>query len=269
MKTSTKGVSDHLKPYMVKASIECITITKANLDHSCETTDHYFRGIHTNLDHLVDHIMEIIIKNRTTRAYTIRDTTHALVHPNIQYHTTYSTKKLCIICLDGSNKDLFYLIPAHYEHILDKDPSAMAKWSAPNQCFEILFICPFASRHTFVHNRTFVAFDGMHTKCTYPKIFLLATTLDANNTIVILAYAMVPSKNERKWRSFMTIAGGHMQDSVFISDQKKDLLPSVCHVFPIAYQYHSTSHLGDNIQTGFGKKWVNVLDGLVYATTPD
>lgn len=41
----------------------------------------------------------------------------------------------------------------------------------------------------------FVAFDGTHTKCSYPQIFLIATSLDANNTNIILAYAMVPMED--------------------------------------------------------------------------
>lgn len=246
---------------MVKASTENITITKANLIHSNETADHYFRGMHTSLDCLADHIMEIIIKNRATYASMIRDKTQALVHHNIQYHTTYTAKIKCVTRLDGFNKDSFYLIPDHCEHILERDPGATTKWSAPNAKFEMLFICPSTSRHTFEHNMSFIAFDGTHTKCTYPQIFLLATTLDAKNTIVILAYVMVPSGNGIEWRRFRSLLHEAILEivgleSVFISDWEKGLLPTMRHVLPTIVHCHCTWHLGD-IRTEFGKNMSN------------
>lgn len=99
--------------------------------------------------------------------------------------------------------------------------------------------------------------------------------LDANNIVVILAYAMVPSKNGKKWQRLMTLLIQEAileiadSDSIFISDREKGLLPSVCHVFPVVVHCHCTWHLGDNIKTRFGKKWVIILDTLVYAITPD
>lgn len=60
---------------VVKASTEEITITQANLVHTCEIGDHYSRRMHNNSNRLADHIMKIIIKNRYTRASSLRDTT--------------------------------------------------------------------------------------------------------------------------------------------------------------------------------------------------
>lgn len=155
---------------MVKANLEDITITKATLMHVCETADHYIRRMHNNSDRLANHIMEIVIKNRATRASTRRDTAQALVHPDIRYHTAHSSKKRCVTRLDGLDTDSFHLIPAHGHHILERDLGVAVVYSAPDHKFKMLFVCPFASCHAWGHLRPFVGFDGTHTKCSYPQI---------------------------------------------------------------------------------------------------
>lgn len=173
--------------------------------------------------------------------------------------------------LDGSDRDS-YLIPAHCQHILDRDPGALVKYSTPNGRFETLFVCPSTSRQATAHLRPFVAFDGTHTKCSFPHIFLLAMSLDANNSVIILAYVMVPIHNGTYWRTFMTLLREAIPwlaspVNVFISDQEKGFFPSIHHVFSSTVHFHCTWHMGDNIRVGFGKKNVKVFDKLVYATT--
>lgn len=152
---------------MVKANTEDMTIIQANPLHVCEIVDRYTCRMHSNSDRLADHIIEIIIiKNRATHASTLRDTTQALVHPDIHYHTAHATKKRCITWLDGSDKESFFLILVHCHHILKRDLGATTKYPTPNNHFEILFVCPFASCHAWDHLRTFFGFDGTHIKCS-------------------------------------------------------------------------------------------------------
>lgn len=51
---------------MMKANTERITIIQTNLVHTCDFSDHYFWQMHSVSNHLADHIIEIIIKNRAT-----------------------------------------------------------------------------------------------------------------------------------------------------------------------------------------------------------
>lgn len=120
--------------------------------YTCKITNHYFRQMHSNSDQLVDHIMDIIMKNWVTRASTLRDATQTLIHTDIKYHTPHATRKRCVTQLDGSNKDLFYLISTHFCHILEQNTGAIIKYATPNWKFEMLFDCLSCSCHVvFTH----------------------------------------------------------------------------------------------------------------------
>jgi hypothetical protein len=127
------------------SSTDMITMTRANLRHTCEAAAHYKRKMHRNADRLSYQIMEIICANKETRACSLRDVAKEMVHPEIKYHTTYQGRKVCLERLDGKESDSFYLILAHCAHILDRDPGSKACWNALNGKFELLFVCPSAA----------------------------------------------------------------------------------------------------------------------------
>lgn len=85
-----------------------ITITKAHMDHECEAADDWTRQMHTNSDRLASKIIDILIKNRQTRACSLRDTAQVLIHPDIKYHTAYAAKRKALEKLDGREKDSFF-----------------------------------------------------------------------------------------------------------------------------------------------------------------
>lgn len=101
--------------------------------------------MHTNSHNLAQKIIDIIMRNRQTRASSLEDTAQALIHPDIQYHTAYAAKKRALERLDGKEKDSFFLIPGHCQHIMQRDLTATAKYYAPNGRFEMLFVSPRAA----------------------------------------------------------------------------------------------------------------------------
>jgi hypothetical protein len=196
--------------------------------------------MHTNASRLATKITEIIMRNRQTRPSSIRDTVQALVHPDIQYHTAWQAKKIATERMDGSEKESFNLIPAHCRHILERDHATMARYNAPNEKFDSLFVCSEAAKEAYKHCRPLVAFDGTHTRSAYPQILLIATVLDANNTIMMLAYCMVPTENLEEWRKFMRLLREAIPQlenprTVFVSDREKGLIDGVDEYFPLAY----------------------------------
>ena len=87
---------------------------------------------------------------------------------------------------------------------------------------------------------------------------LIACTLDGNNEILPLAWAVVPIEDVANWTWFLK----HMKDAfyeidkredmVMISDRDKGLQAAVSAIFPKAYHSHCCQHLADNIQKSFG-----------------
>ena len=51
----------------------------------------------------------------------------------------------------------------------------------------------------FRHCPKFIACDGTFTKARFRQILLFATTIAGNDEIVLLAWAIVESKNEGSW----------------------------------------------------------------------
>lgn len=228
-----------------------ITITKSHLIHTCEAADHWKRRMHTKSNWLAGKIQEILVRNRTTRPSSLRDTCQALLHPDISYGNAYAAKVKALERLDGKEKESFYRIPDLCRHILERDPTATAKFSAPDGKFESLFILPGANKQAFKHCRPFVALDGTHTRSAYPQILLIAVGVDANDTVLHLAFCMVPTENPTEWRRFLRLLSEAMPElcvpgMVFVSDREKGLLDCVPELFPSGFHCFCAWHIGDN-----------------------
>uniref|UniRef100_A0AAV1UBI0 MULE transposase domain-containing protein n=1 Tax=Peronospora matthiolae TaxID=2874970 RepID=A0AAV1UBI0_9STRA len=70
--------------------------------------------------------------------------------------------------------------------------------------FHSLFIAPGATRYAFQHIRYFVAVNGTSNKTRYVQILLLAVSMDAQDELAILRWAVVPNECEETWDWFLT-----------------------------------------------------------------
>ncbi|KAL2943419.1 hypothetical protein RDABS01_031767 [Bienertia sinuspersici] len=61
--------------------------------------------------------------------------------------------------------------------------------------------------------RSLVGVDGTHPKKNYGGILLLAITLDGNNEIFPLAYAVVSIENEENWSYFFWNLYNQLKDN--------------------------------------------------------
>jgi hypothetical protein len=65
--------------------------------------------------------------------------------------------------------------------------------------FQYYFIALFATCTGFHTCRPFLALDGYHTKSRFRMTLLLACTLNSNNEILPLAWAIVPIEDGENW----------------------------------------------------------------------
>ena len=108
--------------------------------------------------------------------------------------------------------------------------------------------------------------DVTFLKGRFIQTLLLATTLDANHNILLLAWAIVESENIDSWRYFLD----HLTQAILeiirqhppitlMSDQDKGLSAAVAtyepHVIP-AYRYF---HLRENFTTKFSRGLIDVF----------
>lgn len=65
------------------------------------------------------------------------------------------------------------------------------------------WVMPIATQKAFYHCRNFNAMDGTHMKDLYKMTILALTTLDGNNQILPLSWAIVPKEDQSNWRWFL------------------------------------------------------------------
>ncbi|KAL3677408.1 hypothetical protein R1sor_027356 [Riccia sorocarpa] len=137
-----------------------------------------------------------------------------------------------------------------------------------SRAFRRMFVCPSASGKSFPYMRPHVGLDACHSKNQrYPSFIMLATCLDGNNNISIIAYAIVDRENEENWVWFFI----HLRGAVtridspeiqYVSDRCKGIINAVRNIFPGASHVHCTIHLQRNVKQRFGtemEKFFKVL----------
>lgn len=98
--------------------------------------------------------------------------------------------------------------------------------------------------------------DRTHVKDLYCMTILSLVTLDGNNQIVPLSWAVVPTEDSKNWRWFLQKVARYIpldeEDSVIMSDRGKELVAAVDEIFPNAVHGY---HLAENVEAnGFSKK---------------
>ena len=132
--------------------------------------------------------------------------------------------------------------------------------------FHSVFVAPGAARKVFQYMPRFVAVDGTFTKNRFIQILLLAAGIDANDQLVILAWAVAPNESQETRTWFL----GHLlqafpllnqQELVIINDREKGLLNAIQKVVPTAFNAYCCCHIASNVQAKFGlaaKKYIPV-----------
>lgn len=119
--------------------------------------------------------------------------------------------------------------------------------------FQRVFVCPTkANRSSYKKCRPFVALDGTFLKTKWALTLLLAVGIDANNHIIILAWAVVESENNESWEWF----ANHLKECIpelvtegatVISDRDKGLLNAIRALGASVVQAYCCFHLCQNL----------------------
>ncbi|XP_042496943.1 uncharacterized protein LOC122075840 [Macadamia integrifolia] len=121
------------------------------------------------------------------------------------------------------------------------------------------FICFEACKVGFVNGcRPFIGLDGCHLKGKYGDILLSAISVDGNNRLLPLAFAVVESECKDSWLFFLhnlytalRSTSDDMGCLTFMSNKQKDLTEAVREVFPDSYTRHCSRHLYANFKIHF------------------
>ncbi|CAI5991298.1 unnamed protein product [Closterium sp. NIES-64] len=139
------------------------------------------------------------------------------------------------------------------------DPEVQVRLDTLDRCFHRFYVRPSAARHALNYCRPDVALDGTHLISAQKSVLLIAVTIDGNQEILLLAWALVESENKDAWTWFLKLflegfpEWAHRDDASIISDRDKGLVPAAREVMPIHIpHYFCAWHLEQNLKR-FGK----------------
>ena len=146
----------------------------------------------------------------------------------------YTMKKHVIDNLFGGHDDSYAMLPSYVKVICETnvDSKAFVSYvqteSIPRQLlFSTIFISFAAMWKGFVGGcRPLIGVDGAHLKGDYGGVLLSAVSLDANNEIFPIAYAIVSVEDKDNWSFFLwniynIVKDCNRADWTIISDRQK------------------------------------------------
>ncbi|KAL3684812.1 hypothetical protein R1sor_002834 [Riccia sorocarpa] len=165
----------------------------------------------------------------------LRDTFHTEYGRHASYKSTWHGREIVLSHMGEGDAKSFQSIFALCARLKAVDPSGHVEWEPQldNRAFKRMFVCPSASGRSFPYMRPHVGLDACHSKNQrYPSFIMLATCMDGNNNISIIAYAIVDRENEENWVWFLI----HLQGAVtridrteiqYVSDRCKGIISTV------------------------------------------
>lgn len=101
---------------------------------------------------------------------------------------------------------------------------------------------------------------------------LCASSIDANNQLIPLAFALVPSESHESWTMFFELidqavekaSSGAFQPKVIVSDRNASILHAASVVWPQAMQSYCLRHLIVNVRTNCGIRLTDAMNKLIF-----
>ncbi|KAK8672126.1 hypothetical protein V6N13_110500 [Hibiscus sabdariffa] len=136
-------------------------------------------------------------------------------------------KNLALEMVLGSHKGQYSMIYNYLGEIRKSNPGSTTILMLDNRVFLRMYICLHACKEGYkVGCRPVLSIDGCHLKGYYRGTFLAAVSVDANDIIYPIAYAVVEAETESSWNWFLSLLGadleiGSSHNITIVSDKQK------------------------------------------------
>ena len=226
--------------------------------HICTPDTHYDNSATRSIRFLQDHHRAAIIDNRRIKVKQLISNEFLSYGNRISYKQAWRVKEALLEEIDGVEGESYPLFTDYASRIRLADPTSWValKRDTENH-FAGLFIAPSACRHATQYIRGYYGFDTTHTRSKYPQMLYLCAGLDANDQIIPLAWALVPTEDGYWWNWFCKNCKEAFEEfdhefCVMISDRDKGLKGAIKANFPNTAVSHCCQHIADNIQAYHG-----------------
>ena len=204
--------------------------------------------------------------NRRTKPQDIVDCVRVQFTERIDYQVALRVRNALSQDSLFEHRSSFEQLPAYIRALQQSNPTVYTHLHTHENRFLRVFICPYPSRSSFPFCRKFIALDGTFLKGRFIQTMLLATTLDANHNILLLAWAVVESENTESWRYFLQHLFAAIPEiltqqppTTIISDRDKGLNTAVSCYEPNIIPALCCFHLRENFTTKFGRGLTGVF----------
>ena len=174
--------------------------------------------------------------------------------------TFYRAKAKAMGKIHGSVRDQYAILHDYCIQIMHQNPgsTALMKTTLLNEkrLFERVYICLAACKAGFRYCRPLIGLDGCFLKGFCKGMMLVAIGIDANNSMLPIAYAIVEKENTETWTWFAELLKEDIDVEdpsrlTFISDRQKGLERAVDTVFQGAEVRFCVRHLYANFKKQF------------------
>ncbi|KAL0325119.1 UNVERIFIED_CONTAM: hypothetical protein Sradi_5081200 [Sesamum radiatum] len=201
---------------------------------------------------------------------------------NVSKYQAYRAKRNALNAIDGATDDQFALLWDYAEELRKSNPRSnviMVMTDSDdgnvNKKFAKFYVMFDVLRVGFLSGcRPIIGVDGCHLKGPHGGVLLTAVSIDPNNNLYPLAYAIVSGETREAWERFLGLLKSDLnmvrEDAyTFISDKQKGLIPAFESVFPGSDKRYCVRHLHGNMKTaGFkGLAYKFALWNVARATT--
>ncbi|KAK8577324.1 hypothetical protein V6N13_027603 [Hibiscus sabdariffa] len=154
----------------------------------------------------------------------------------------------------GSHKGQYSMIYGYLGEIRTSNPGSTTILMLDNRVFLRMYICLHACKEGYKAGcRSVLSIDGCHLKGYYGGTFLAAVSVDANDHIYPIAYAVVEAETESSWNWFLSLLEadlgiGSSHNITIVSDKQKGLKEAILEVFSAAEHRNCVRHLYSNFK---------------------
>ncbi|KAF4237542.1 hypothetical protein CNMCM6805_006873 [Aspergillus fumigatiaffinis] len=191
--------------YMVRVSWRkkrCEAFVSMYKPHTCSPDTHGNWRPAASVNYLAPTYQSLVQGSSKPTAAQILEIERRRGNP-IQYHQGYRTLKAIERNLYGDAAESFEKLPAFLSRLAKVDHAGYWKMETKNDVFHRCFVAPAATLHAYTHCRRFLTIDRAPWKTKWDFSLLVAATLDANDQVLPLAWAVVPDEKVESWAFFL------------------------------------------------------------------
>ncbi|AAF26087.1 putative transcription factor interactor and regulator CCHC(Zn) family [Arabidopsis thaliana] len=242
-------------PWRIHASrlstTQLICIKKMNPTHTCEGAGG-INGLQTSRSWVASIIKE---KLKVFPNYKPKDIVSDIKEEygiQLNYFQAWRGKEIAREQLQGSYKDGYKQLPLFCEKIMETNPGSLATFTTKeDSSFHRVFVSFHASVHGFLEAcRPLVFLDSMQLKSKYQGTLLAATSVDGDDEVFPLAFAVVDAETDDNWEWFLLQLRSLLSTPcyiTFVADRQKNLQESIPKVFEKSFHAYCLRYLTDEL----------------------